>query len=376
MLHYDFLYMGDSMDTTLYVLVLKDGLTHFCELIACDSPTSDVAVQALLDWSKRFGTPEILMSDTGSHFKNLVVNELCQRLSIEQQFAVAYSPWINGTVERINRDILQVIKVILMEFQLDTREWVYLLPMVQSNLNHTVVLSLNNRGPSELFTLLPVPNPLTSIVVPRPKKNLILDVSAQRDNVDDLREALHAMHREVVETKDARRLRNKARSVGTECNFTEGDFVLWSRIDSRLANNKLLVRWVGSFEVTEALPHSFMVRHLVTNKTDNVHGSRLKFFADSSLDVTEELLAHVGNQGMVLEIEQFKDHRFIKSRNEWQLLVSWVGLQVEEDSWESLRTMTAEVPVKVNEYVGGSSSPALKTALAAILAQRRTAGRA
>lgn len=37
-LHYDFLYMGASMGTTLYVLVLKDGLTHYCELIACDSP--------------------------------------------------------------------------------------------------------------------------------------------------------------------------------------------------------------------------------------------------------------------------------------------------------------------------------------------------
>lgn len=100
-------------------------------------PTSDVAVQALLDWSKRFGTPEMLVFDTGSHFKNLLVNELCQRLSIEQHFVVAYSPWINGSVERINRDILQVMCVMLMEFQLDTREWVYLLPLVQSNLNHT-----------------------------------------------------------------------------------------------------------------------------------------------------------------------------------------------------------------------------------------------
>ncbi|GMG15886.1 unnamed protein product [Phytophthora fragariaefolia] len=85
-----------------------------------------------------------------------------------------------------------------------------------------------------------------------------------------------------------------------------------------------------------------MVRH---HKSGNVHDSRLKFFADSSLDVTEALLAHVDNQGMVLKIEQLKSHRFVKSRIEWQLLVSWVGLQVEEDSRESLRTMAAEVPI-------------------------------
>ncbi|KAG6586659.1 uncharacterized protein IUM83_18147 [Phytophthora cinnamomi] len=351
-LHYDFLYMGESMGPTLYVLVLKDGMTHFCELIACDSPNSEIAVQALLDWSKRFGTPEILMSDTGSHFKNLVVNELCQRLSIEQEFAVAYSPWINGSVERINRDILQVIRVILMELQLDTREWV-----------------LNNHAPSELFTLLPVPNPLESVVVPRPKKSLILDVAAHRDNIDDLCEALHVMYHEVAETEDARRRRNKDRSAGTPCNFSVGDFVIWSRIGSRLSKNKLLVRWVEPCEVVKALPHSFMARHLITSKLYNVHGSRLKFFADSSLDVTEELVAHVGNQEMVLEIELFKDHRFAQSCNEWQLLVSWVGLQAEEDSWESLGAMASKVPVKVNEYVGGCNSPAVKTAVAEILAQ-------
>ncbi|KAE9023227.1 hypothetical protein PF011_g4075 [Phytophthora fragariae] len=166
------------------------------------------------------------MSDTGSYFKNLVVNELCQRQSIEQQFAVAYSPWISGIVERTNHDILM-----LMEFQLDKREWVYLLPLVQSNLNYTVEPSLNNNAPSELFTLMAVPNPLTSIVVPRPKKNLIPDVSAQRDNVDDLREGLPATHRDVVEmlaggTRPGQQARS-ATSPRATSNFCRGPIAVW-----------------------------------------------------------------------------------------------------------------------------------------------------
>ncbi|KAG3115854.1 hypothetical protein PI124_g6112 [Phytophthora idaei] len=41
------------------------------------------------------------------------------------------------------------------------------------------------------------------------------------------------------------------------------------------------------------------------------------------------------------------------------------GLQDEEDSWESLSAMASEVPVKVNEYVGGGRGSAqLKIALA------------
>ncbi|KAG3031495.1 hypothetical protein JG687_00014751 [Phytophthora cactorum] len=48
------------------------------------------------------------------------------------------------------------------------------------------------------------------------------------------------------------------------------------------------------------------------------------------------------------------------------------GLQDEEDSWESLSAMASEVPVKVNEYVGGRGSAELKIALA----QRRGSGNA
>ncbi|POM64205.1 Hypothetical protein PHPALM_20306 [Phytophthora palmivora] len=36
----------DSYGTTRYALVLKDELTHCCELMACDSPTSGVEFSA------------------------------------------------------------------------------------------------------------------------------------------------------------------------------------------------------------------------------------------------------------------------------------------------------------------------------------------
>ncbi|OWZ03680.1 LOW QUALITY PROTEIN: hypothetical protein PHMEG_00024542 [Phytophthora megakarya] len=39
-------------------LALKDDASHFCELVACESPTSDVAVEAILQWHSRFGVPK------------------------------------------------------------------------------------------------------------------------------------------------------------------------------------------------------------------------------------------------------------------------------------------------------------------------------
>ncbi|KAJ0392214.1 hypothetical protein P43SY_008832 [Pythium insidiosum] len=136
-LHFDFVFMGESYGTTCYVLVLKDELTHYCELVACDSPTSSVTAAAILDWAKRFGLPALWVSDNGSHFKNALLENLRDRMKALHTFVPVYTPWINGTVERLNRDILQVMRTLLLEYQLDTKSWEYLLPLVQANMNQT-----------------------------------------------------------------------------------------------------------------------------------------------------------------------------------------------------------------------------------------------
>ena len=48
-MHMDYLYLGDSYGSAKYVLVLKDELTHYTELVPCDAPTSTVAAEAVLD---------------------------------------------------------------------------------------------------------------------------------------------------------------------------------------------------------------------------------------------------------------------------------------------------------------------------------------
>ncbi|POM77826.1 Hypothetical protein PHPALM_4727 [Phytophthora palmivora] len=157
-LHWDFLTMGDSFGTSRYVLVLKDEATHFVELVACDSPTSEVAATAILDWYSRYGVPGLWISDSGSHFTSKVIAELSKRLKGRQEFILAYTPWKNGSVERVNRDILQVLKALALEYKVSVHDWPYLLPLVQSSINHSPVPSLANRAPIELFTGLPCPS--------------------------------------------------------------------------------------------------------------------------------------------------------------------------------------------------------------------------
>lgn len=161
-IHFDFLSLEESYDGNEYLLVIKDHATHFCELVICGKADSAAAVSGLLDWYSRFGflASTIWVSDNGSHFKNEVMSELSRRMKVKHEFTLAHSPWINGSVERINRDILQVLKAMVLEYKLSFRDWVYLVPMIQSSLNHTPVPSLGNRAPIELFTSLERPTPL------------------------------------------------------------------------------------------------------------------------------------------------------------------------------------------------------------------------
>uniref|UniRef100_H3H9I0 Integrase catalytic domain-containing protein n=1 Tax=Phytophthora ramorum TaxID=164328 RepID=H3H9I0_PHYRM len=206
-LHLDYLYLGESYGDTKYVLVLKDELTHFCELVPADVADSQTAVAAILDWNKRFGAPPTWMSDNGSHFKSEVVGLLAERLGASHQFAPVYTPWINGTVERVNRDILQVLRVMLLESRLDTRNWVYLLPIIQANLNHTPVYSLGNCAPVELFTGLPAVSALDIVATPteRVLRNLPMEKAALREAVEELRRSLHGLHRVVRDRREQQR---------------------------------------------------------------------------------------------------------------------------------------------------------------------------
>ncbi|ETN23867.1 hypothetical protein PPTG_00369 [Phytophthora nicotianae INRA-310] len=221
-------------------------------------------------------------------------------------------------------------------------------------------------SPGELFTALPRPTPFEPVVVERNGVATALPKAAPppAELTEELQKDMSDMHKDVEDICERRRLQNMARSNGTPCSFTIGDFVLWSRIDSRFSVNKLLARWVGPFEVVEEHPHAYMIRHLITGQRYMVHESRLKFYCDASLGASEEMKAHVGNQGMVLGVEELKAHR--KGQHGWQLLVSWVGLQEEESSWEALQSLYDDLPARVRAYVTSSEDHALMKAFSEV----------
>ncbi|OWZ14903.1 hypothetical protein PHMEG_00011537 [Phytophthora megakarya] len=247
-----------------------------------------------MDWHSRFGAPHVWVSDNGSHFKNEVVKDVSKRLNSIQNFTLAYSPWINGSVERLNKDIVQVLRS---------------LSTLQANLNHTPVPSLGNHAPVEVFCVLPAASPLDFYL--DDKKKRLVDI--------------------------------------VKPNFDVGDYVLRSRVDQK-HNDKLLVTWIGPYQVVQADEHSFRVKHLVTGTEHDVHSSRLKFYADDSFEVTEEIREHVAAQGIMLTVAELIEHRWNNAKSAYEILVSWKGLEPIEDSWETLPGLCKDIPVMVKSY--------------------------
>ncbi|KAH9073144.1 hypothetical protein Ae201684P_014961 [Aphanomyces euteiches] len=211
-IHFDYLYMGPSKSGPKYILVLKDDLSHYCELVACDAPTSQVCVDALAAWWSRHSMPLVWISDQGSHFKNSVMKGLAHKFKVEHEFTLAYCPWRNGTVERLNRDILQVMRVLLLEYKLADHKWDYLLPAVQANLNETPVASLANKSPLEVFQGRE-PSTVMDLILDEDRQTVDANVDWSKDNIKEtllkLQESMNELHKEIVEKNHTRQ--DKAR---------------------------------------------------------------------------------------------------------------------------------------------------------------------
>ena len=343
-LHYDYIHIGPAFNDQSYVLVLKDGLTNYCELIATVVPDGAVSLQALLDWGKRFRYPEYLVSDSASHFKNRLIADACTRLQINDYFTLAYCPWSNPA-ERINRDLIAVLKALLHDLHYHFDLWPLVLPLVQHALNHSPLESLGGLAPVTVFAGFEPDNPLEVIFNPRRSETVPVPptTDAILERYEALRLSLADMHRTIIVEKEKQRTRNtKNQNKLDVARFQIGDYVLWSTIDlkAKRHESKLMVTWKGPFRVVDTRSEwVFTIEHLLTHKKHDAHSTRLKFYHDQSLDVTDELKQHVSEQGMEYEISQFKGIRFNNMMNRYEILVSWMGFEECESSWEPFTTL-------------------------------------
>ena len=352
-LHWDYLFirkaLGDSRHGCSYILCMMDDFDGYVELHAAAAPTALNCVNGLLEWFKRTGIVEVWISDQGSHFKNEVLEELGRRLGSRQQFVVAYAPWANGTIERLNVLILSLLRALISEWKLEEDDWYYLLPVVMMAINNSVSVRLGNKTHMEVRTGRAVKHPLDVIVVPTLEKVTTIQVDTARviEQCAEVRKALDEMHQEVAALKRDPHVAEGKHAV--RVNWAVGDYVLLARV-SKGAQNKLVAKWRGPMRVVATVNDwVYRVQDLITKDEHVVHAERLRYYSDAALQITTPLKEIIAHDNASYSVGSIEDHR--EFDGEWQLWVSWLGFEEVEDSWEPLQSLAQDDPASVRKYL-------------------------
>ncbi|KAE9076591.1 hypothetical protein PF006_g28099 [Phytophthora fragariae] len=195
-------------------------------------------------------------------------------------------------------------------------------------------------------------------------------VEKQRQHIADIRDSLTNMYREL--SAEAAKKRQQARDRRASkpgvsmALFTEGDFVLTAHVLS-LAN-KLAVQWKGPKRIVKALSdYVFEVLDLMAPFAISTHhASRLKFYADASRNVTEDLVAQAMHADGGHLVSKLVKCRMQPETHTWEIQVEWIGLDPLEASWEPATIIYEDVPELVKRFVLRANSDAAQAMWASL----------
>ena len=115
-----------------YILVVEDYCSRWLELFALpDKAAMTVAKKMHEEIFTRYGACERLHSDQGSEFVNRVMKDLCDYWGIVRTTTSPYYPQSNGLVERMNKNIKNILKQ-----SCERQDWDEILPNIRLALNN------------------------------------------------------------------------------------------------------------------------------------------------------------------------------------------------------------------------------------------------
>uniref|UniRef100_A0A0G4FB21 Integrase catalytic domain-containing protein n=1 Tax=Chromera velia CCMP2878 TaxID=1169474 RepID=A0A0G4FB21_9ALVE len=120
----------------VYLSVIVDSSKRFKSLMALT--TKDAALDHLIAWTAKWGAPTYICTDNGGEFVNHEYKKFCRERGITHLTGPAYTPAVQGIIERANREIKKVMKKLLDQYKFPHSAWPTLLPGVCYALNTTV----------------------------------------------------------------------------------------------------------------------------------------------------------------------------------------------------------------------------------------------
>ncbi len=365
-IHFDFLYMGPGTDKAKYILVVKDDLSSYTWLHVAAHADAETCAAALARWIRTFGAMTHWVSDQGTHFKNQVMAALADAYCIAHKFTVAYSPWVNGTVEAVMRTVQASCRALLTDLKLGPHDWPSIAPVIQSTLNEAPLERLGprdegvHRSPLEVMTGLRPRRDLLYHAITRPAdaEHMRLERirAIQLLNIRELQCALDKMHKNAQTTISKNRLRqirhhNKQTNIVAP-NFTIGDFVLVRSPQKK--GHKMQFRWIGPRRIVSTVSELvYDVAKLDGKDVERVHCARMRLYKarDENAPVAAALLKLADHTESRYElVESIKD--IGEAEDGIHVQVEWAGLPDKCDwTWVPLHNLYEDMPIALTDFL-------------------------
>jgi hypothetical protein len=274
---------------------MRDDATELVDFWPVSSQRAVDAAAGFVEWVSRYNKADFLVVDGGSHFRNQLFDKIKEHVGMRN--IVPTLPDAHrtaGSIEVMNKLVLNVLRSQLSELQWPVRNWPRLLAPLRHYLNNKPRQLLKNKAPIELALGIPREDPLSLVIdadvkLERALKALTWTGSA----ADDLRKL------EVELTRSRADAINVAERVRTEQRrrvdkvaddkfhvpahmFEVGDYILRSipgDTAERHQREKLLPVKVPMQVVMALSPSTYVCRDLATRALRLLHGQHMQLYA-------------------------------------------------------------------------------------------------
>ena len=254
----DVLEVPVSYNSNRYLLVIQDYFTKWVEAIPMRDQTAARITEELVKVFSVLGVPNILHSDQGQNFESTILKDTLKAFGVSKSRTTAYHPQGDGMVERLNRSLLQLLRLYVDK---EPADWERYIPLVLYAYRTTVHSSTGVSPLQLMFGRQPNSTDFDS--------PLAFDVSSYQSHI----QAKLAELRDLVETNLADAATHQKTTYdkhSTRRSFKVGDLVWLSVPTAR----KLDPRWEGDWKIT-AVKSSVTMEISDGNRKKVVHINRL-----------------------------------------------------------------------------------------------------
>ena len=228
-----------------FIFTVRDTFSKWLEAFAVPAATSEAALDCLLTHVfPRFGLPEVLHSDRGTHFTAHVFPAVAKRLGIKLTYTPAYNPKSNP-VERAHQDLGNILRAMMQETDVG---WEKLLPQAVFAMNTSVHTSTGTSP----FRVLFGKDPNTPLHLIYGDPNDRKEATSVQRYAHEVHQRVTAAHRAVREELEAAVERRRRQYHHDAQTYQPGQLVwLFTPAANPGVSRKLQTFWTGPWRILE-----------------------------------------------------------------------------------------------------------------------------